>query len=102
MVNVTAEDHATTMSYTLAAERLPSTESTLCSLESSAWEMEFSPDLTEYDLELADEINELSFTFETSNDAATVEVTLERPNGVTMDAIESKDGRCSIFRAFGG
>ena len=95
-VNVTAEDRKTTRIYILAVTRTPSSDATLDNLELSVGDVEFSPDLTEYSVGLADGGDALSLAFETAHEDATVKVNLERPDGVTTDAIESGDGRCDI------
>ena len=96
MVNVVAEDRETTKTYTLAVKRPPSSDTSLSSLGLSVGEVEFDPGLAEYAIELSNGIDELSLDFEASHDGATVEVTLERPDGVTIDAIETDDGGCVI------
>ena len=96
LVSVTAEDGETARTYTLAVTREPSSDSTLNTLVSSAGQIEFSPDLSEYTVEIADGVDELSLTFETAHDAARVELALEGPDGVAIDALESGDGRCNI------
>ena len=95
-VYVTAEDGETGGTYTLAVTREPSSNSSFITLDSSVGQIEFSPDLSEYAVGIPDGVDELSFSFETANDAATVEATLERPDGTTMGAIESGDGTCNI------
>ena len=96
LVNVTTEDRETAQTYTLAVTREPSGDSTLNTLVSSDGRIEFSPDLSEYAVEIPDGVDELSFSFETAHDAATVEATLERTDGVAIGAIESGDGTCNI------
>ena len=95
-VNVTAEDGETTRTYALAVNREPSSDSTLKTLVSSVGQIEFSSDLSEYAVEIPDGVDELSLAFETTHEAATVELALEGPDGVAIDAIESGDGRCNI------
>ena len=95
-VNVTAEDGGTARTYNLAVTREPSSDSTLSTLVSSVEQIEFSPDLSEYAAEIPDSVDELSLAFETTHEAATVELTLEGPDGVADGAIELGDGRCDI------
>ena len=96
LVNVTAEDRETSQTYILTVTREASSNSKLRSLDPSVERLEFSSDLAEYRVALADGVDELSLAFETVHDAATVEVALERPDGVTIDAIDSEDGTCEI------
>ena len=96
LVNVTDEDRETGRTYILAVTRAASSNSRLRSLDSSVARLEFSPDLAEYRVDLPDGADELSFAFKTVHDAATVEVTLERPDGVTTDSIEPEDGTFEV------
>ena len=96
LVSVTAEDGETARTYTLAVTREPSSDSTLTALVSSSGQIHFNPDLSEYTIEIADGVDELSLTFETAHNAARVELTLEGPDGDGIDALESGDGRCNI------
>ena len=95
-VDVIAEDGEAGRTYTLAVTREPSSDSALSSLVSSVGQIGFSPDRSEYTVEIPDGIDELSFAFETAHAAATVAATLEGPDGVAIDAIESVDGRCNV------
>ena len=96
LVYVTAEDGETAQTYTLAVARAPNSDATLGTLVSSAGEIDFSPNLSEYNVEIPDGVDELSLSFETAHDAAKVELTLEGPDGIAIDALESGDGRCNI------
>ena len=96
LLNVTAEDQETGQAYILAVTRTARSDSSLSSLGSSIEGLGFSPDLAEYRVDLANGVDELSFDFETVHDAATVDVTLKRPDGVTIDAIEPENGRFEI------
>ena len=96
LVKVTAEDEETAQTYTLDVTRAPSSDSTLSTLVSPVGQMEFSPDLSEYTVEIADGVDELSFSLETAHDAATIEATLERPDGAAIGAIGLGDGRCNV------
>ena len=102
LVNVTAEDKKTSQSYVLAVTRPASSDATLITLALSAEDLAFNPDATEYNVELADGINELSIAFETAHDAATVEATIEPRDGATVSEIELEGGRCDISGLING
>ena len=96
LITTTAEDRATTRSYSLPVMRGPSSDATLKVLTPSVGDFEFSPDMTEYSSEVDGEVDGLSFVLETAHDDATVEVSLERPEGAAIDVLTFEDGRCTI------
>ena len=95
-VNVTAEDGETARTYALTVTRKPSNDCTLSTLGSSVEQIEFSPDLSEYAIEIPGDVDEMSFSFETAHEAATVESTLEGPDGAAVGVVVIDDGRCNI------
>ena len=96
LINTTAEDHETTGTYTLSVTRPPSCNATLRSLDPSVGSLQFSQDITEYSVELANEVNDVSFTFATAHIGATTEAILERPDAVSTETIQQRDGRFEI------
>ena len=101
-ITVMAEDGATTQTYILSVERVPSDDATLRRLESTAGELEFDWALREYNIDVANGDKELSVAFETNHSSATVEATLERPDDTTTDLIASENGVCEVPGLGGG
>ena len=73
-----------------------STNATLSDLHLSDGVLEFAPAVTEYSIDLADGVNDLSVIFKTAHASATVMATLERPDGTIVDLIGLEDGVCDI------
>ncbi len=96
LVNVTAEDGETNRTYALPVTRAPSSDATLKDLSFSVGDVEFKTEMTEYSLELGDEVDGLSFVYGTAHDEAKVDVSIERPDGSSFDVIMPGDGTCDV------